>query len=427
MHLSPPLVPLSETSIFEQLESEVRTYCRSFPAVFRRAKGAELYDESGRRYIDFFCGAATLNYGHNNDAIKAALVDYLMRDEIIHALDCHTSGKRSFLERFAEIILVPRRLDYKVQFCGPTGTNAVEAALKLARKVTGRTGVFAFSGAFHGMSMGSLSVSSGWTTRAAAGVPLAHTTFFPYPAGPQGAFDTLELLARTLEDPYSGVEPPAAVILETVQLEGGVYAASREFLIGLRELTQRHGILMIIDDIQIGCGRSGKFFSFEQAGIVPDLVTLSKSISGYGMPMALLLMRRDLDRWQPGEHTGTFRGFQLALVAASAALDFWRDDHLESAVASHSNSMFTMLQGTLEARESDVAVRGRGLALGIDFTHAGGPARAQRVQQDCFTRGLIVERCGRRDEVVKVLPPLTIEPALLAEGCNILLDSIRHS
>ncbi|WP_438010590.1 diaminobutyrate--2-oxoglutarate transaminase [Sorangium sp. So ce321] len=409
-------------TIFEARESNVRLYCRKFPVVFSRARGSEVFDTSGKRYIDFLSGAGALNYGHNNEHLKRRLVDYLSSDGIVHALDTHTVAKREFLEQFQQTILHPRQLDYKVQFCGPTGTNSVEAALKLVRKVTGRTGVFAFAGAFHGMTLGSTSISSGRQVRASAGVPLANTTFIPYQDGPGGPFDSLAYMERLLEDPCSGVDLPAAVFVETIQMDGGVYVASPEWLKALRQLTQKHGILLVCDDIQVGCGRAGSFFSFERAGITPDLVTLSKSISGYGFPMALLLMRPELDQWRPGEHTGTFRGNQISFVGATAALDFWKSAAFESSIQQNGQ----LLSRTIRERLAPGgAVRGIGMVYGIDLAQEGGFERARQVQARCFDQGLIIELCGRADAVLKVLPPLTTGAAQLEEGCAILHEALR--
>src|SRR5436190_7416239 len=307
-------------SIYERLESDVRSYCRSFPASFTRAKGARLTADDGRTYIDFLAGAGALNYGHNHERIKGAILEYLAADGVIQGLDLHTPAKAAFLETFERLILEPRGLSYKVQFTGPTGTNAVEAAFKLARKATGRTGIFAFAGGYHGHSLGGLAATANRDHRAAAGVPLDNVTFMPFPFGQTAQIDTLGYLEAVLNDSHSGVELPAAVIVETVQGEGGVCVAPAEWMQRLRRICDDHGILLIVDDIQAGCGRTGPFFSFERAGIVPDLVTVSKSISGYGLPMSLVLMRPELDVWQPAEHTGTFRGNQLAFVAAEAAL-----------------------------------------------------------------------------------------------------------
>jgi diaminobutyrate-2-oxoglutarate transaminase len=407
-----------DDAVFRDLESEVRMYCRKFPAVFHRAKGAELFSEDGRSFVDFFCGAGTLNYGHNNDFIKTRVLDYLTADGITHGLDMHTTAKREFLSRFAQTVLAPRDLDYKVQFCGPTGTDAVEAALKLARKATGRTGVIAFTGAYHGMSRGSLAVTGSGPARRAGGVRGEDVTFVPYEDGPLGRFDSLDLIERLLADPSSGVEPPAAVIVEPMQMEGGVYPASAEWLRGLRELTERHGILLILDEIQAGCGRTGRFFCFEHAGIRPDVVTLSKSLGGYGLPLSLTVFRRELDVWRPGEHTGTFRGNQLAFVAATAACELWAQPGFQAGLEAAA-ARLRAFGAEVAGLDVGVGTRGLGVALGLDFG-AAGAERAERVQRYAFEHGLLVETCGRRDEVIKVLPPVAVDPAVLDRGLAVL-------
>lgn len=409
--------------VFTAMESEVRSYCRSFPAVFEKGKGAHLTAEDGTTYLDFFCGAGALNYGHNHEAIKRRLLDYLAADGVTHALDMHTTAKREFLARFAEVILAPRDLPYKVQFCGPTGADAVEAALKLARKATGRTGVVAFSGAYHGMTLGALSATTNPRARRAAGIPLNGTTFLPYEAGPHGDYDSTGLLRRILADPASGIGTPAAIIVEPVQMEGGIYPASAAWLRELRDIATEHKVLLIADEIQAGCGRTGTFFAFEHAGVRPDLVTLSKSISGYGLPMALVLLREELDVWLPGEHTGTFRGQQLSFIGASAALDFWADPGFLAnldASASHLQRFGTQIA----EREPGLRTRGRGMVLGLDLSAAGGSARAHAAQRHCFSRGLIVEACGREDEVIKVMPPLNVEATALEDGLAILAEAL---
>lgn len=407
---------------FEQYESEVRGYCRNFPATFSSAKGAWMTDTDGRRYLDFFCGAGVLNYGHNPDRIKQALLGYLMRDGITHTLDMYSEAKERFIDQFNEVILKPRGLHYKFQFPGPTGTNAVEAALKLARKVTGREQVVGFTNAFHGMTLGALAVTGNGFKRAGAGVPLSHTASLPFDGymGPES--DTLDYFEMMLNDDGSGLDMPAAVIIETVQAEGGVNVANIAWLRRLREITARHGIVLIVDDIQVGCGRTGKFFSFEEAGIVPDIVTLSKSLSGYGLPLALVLIKPELDQWAPGEHNGTFRGHCPAFVTATAALSLWKDDHLERAVFAKQAVIEKRLAHIATLAGAEATVRGRGMIQGIEFAD---PTLAGKVSVACFERGLIVETAGIDDQVLKLLPSLTIEDSELKLGLDIIEDSVR--
>lgn len=407
---------------FEQYESEVRGYCRNFPTVFSSAKGAWMSDVAGRRYLDFFCGAGVLNYGHNPDKIKQSLLGYLMRDGITHSLDMYTEAKQRFIERFNEVILQPRGLHYKFQFPGPTGTNAVEAALKLARKVTGREQVVGFTNAFHGMTLGALAVTGNGFKRAGAGVPLGHSASVPFDGYLGADTDTLDYFEALLSDGGSGMDKPAAVILETVQAEGGVNVASTAWLQRLRRLTQEHGIVLIADDIQVGCGRTGAFFSFEEAGIVPDIVTLSKSLSGYGLPLSLVLMKPEMDQWAPGEHNGTFRGHNPAFVTATAALGFWQDGRLMQAVAQKAQRVEQHLNAMVQRLTPDAKVRGRGLIWGVEFSD---PTLAGRVSQACFERGLIIETAGIDDQVLKLLPSLTISEAELQHGLDVIETSLR--
>lgn len=411
---------LPDTSIFESLESEVRSYCRNWPTVFDTARGSWITDESGREYLDFFAGAGSLNYGHNNPVLKKALLSYLERDGITHGLDMSTTAKRHLLETFEDTILRPRGLPYKVQFPGPTGTNAVESALKLARKVTGRESIVSFTNAFHGMTLGSLSVTGNAMKRAGAGIPLVHSTPMPFDNYLGEGAEDFQWFARLLDDSGSGLNRPAAVIVETVQGEGGVNVARPEWLRALADLCKQRDILLIVDDVQMGCGRTGPFFSFEIAGIQPDIVTLSKSIGGYGLPLALTLFKRDLDVWAPGEHNGTFRGNNPAFVTARVALEqYWSDDHLERSVVAKGELLYHALD-QLALGFQGVSTRGRGLVRGLVFDDA---SQADKVAQHAFEHGLLVETAGPQDEVVKLLPPLTITQDELEHGLGILVDA----
>ncbi len=408
---------------FERLESEVRGYVRSFPAVFATAEGERLVDEEGRAYLDFFAGAGVLNYGHNHPRLKARLLEYVEQGGVTHTLDMASSAKRRFLERFHEVILEPRGLPYKVQFPGPTGTNAVEAALKLARKVTGRHNVIAFTNGFHGMTLGSLAATGNAFKRAGAGVPLGNVSHLPFDGYLGARVDTVEALEAFLDDTGSGVDRPAAAIVETVQAEGGVNVARFEWLRRLADVLERHGVLLIVDDIQVGCGRTGPFFSFEPAGIVPDVVCLSKSISGYGLPMALVLLKEALDVWEPGEHNGTFRGHNPAFVTATEALSFWEDDRLSREVAEKTKTVTRRLQAIAAGHpEAGAEVRGRGLIQGLAFDD---PSVASRVSTECFRRGLVIETAGVDSQVLKLLPPLTIGERELAYGLEVIADAVE--
>ena len=412
-------------NIFEQMESEVRSYCRSFPVVFDRAKMSDMYTVSGEKYIDFFCGAGALNYGHNNDEINSALIEYLRSDGIMHSLDMHTRAKAEFIECFTDNILKPKNLDYKIMFCGPTGTNSNEAALKIARKYTGRTNVFSFMGAFHGMTMGSLGLTSSDFSRSGAGVPLTNTTFMPFPYGFNKSFDTIGYIENVLNDDHSGIEKPAAIFCETIQAEGGVIVADAEWLRRLRDLCTNHGILLACDEVQVGCGRSGSFFSFERAGIVPDLVSMSKSISGCGLPMSLLLIRPEFDCFKPGEHNGTFRGNQLAFVGAKKAIEYGIRTGLYDDVNRKGNIISNFIEEKILPLDGTFEHRGIGLIQGIDFSKSFVEDACAKVAKECFKNGLVIERAGRHDDVLKIMPALTISDDELTEGLEIILRSVN--
>lgn len=423
-------VPLQQESnvlnIFEKQESNVRSYCRNFPDIFHRAKGEFIYSESGREYIDFLAGAGALNYGHNNDYIKAKVMSYLDSDAIAHGLDMYTTAKKEFLEKFSQSILIPINLNYRIQFCGPTGTNAVEAALKLAKKIKNRAGIFSFMGAYHGMTLGSLSVSGNTSIRLGGNFTSNNVTFMPYPYGSMAKIDTIDFIESVLNDVNSGIEKPAAIILETVQAEGGVVVAPIEWMQRLRHLCDEHDILLICDDIQVGCGRTGPFFSFERAGIIPDMVVLSKSISGYGFPMSLLLIKPELDAWNPGEHTGTFRGNQLAFVGGTAALEYRKLINLEQDVQVKEFFLKRFLTKEIAPINPNIEIRGIGMIWGIDLAKFGGSDFAQKITSLCFELGLIVERVGRNDTVIKILPPLTIQMPTLQKGCAIIKKAFEE-
>ena len=414
------------TQPFEEYESQVRSYCRNFPTVFTTAKGSFLYDEDGKEYIDFFCGAGGLNYGHNNEYIKEKVLEYLQSDGVMHALDMYTAPKREFLEFYEEKILKPRGLHYKIQFPGPTGTNAVEAALKLARKVTGRSNVFAMMGGFHGMTLGSLALTTDASSRAGAGVPLYNVTHIPAPyMFPE--LDTIHYMETLLTDDHSGVEKPAAIVLETVQADGGINPFPVEWLQRVRALCDKYDILMVVDDIQVGCARTGWFFSFERAGIVPDIVTQSKSIGGYGMPFALVLIKPELDIWSPGEHNGTFRGYQLSMVAAKAGLEVMLNEHVEDKVRGQEKIIAQYMDEITALDPARVRTRGIGFIWGVDLYHCDPEGKASKQVLDlCFQNGLIVERVGRGNAVVKVMPDLLIDEATLRRGLDILKNAVAQ-
>lgn len=427
MSFMQPMQPVGENAkhnsgIFE-LESGVRSYCRNFNVTFAAGSGSTVTDVNGRTYIDFLSGCSALNYGHNDPDMIAALMEYLSSAKMVHGLDLQTEAKQRFMETFQSLILAPRSLSYKFQFTGPTGTNAVEAALKLARKVTGRSNVIAFTNGFHGVSLGALAATGNSGNRMGGAVNLPDITraHFDGYFGPDA--DTAQMLEKVLKDPSSGFDKPAAILLETVQGEGGLNVATGQWMQHIARIAKENGALLIIDEIQAGCGRTGTFFSFEPLGIEPDIITLSKSLSGFGLPMSLVLIRPQFDIWHPGEHNGTFRGNNLAFVTATVALEkFWADNSFAGDIKRRGQIIEKALDEM--AALSDVfRVKGRGMFRGLDVRDG---RFAAKVLKQCFSNGLIIEAAGPHDEVIKVLAPLSTPDSVLLDGLRVLREAIEH-
>jgi diaminobutyrate-2-oxoglutarate transaminase len=393
------------------------------PALFERASGSELIDAKGARWIDFLAGCSSLNYGHNDPDMKAALVDHITSDGIAMGLDLHTEAKGAFLDAFETHILAPRGMDHRVMFTGPTGANAVEAAMKLARKSTGRTNVIAFTNGFHGVTMGALAATGNGYHRGGAGMEASGVTRMPYDGYAEGV-DSAELLDKMLSDPASGVDAPAAILFETVQGEGGLNVASPDWVRRMAQVARKHGALLIVDDIQAGCGRTGRFFSFEEMGVIPDIVTMAKSVSGFGLPMALVLVRPEHDIFGPAEHNGTFRGNTHAFVTARIAIEkFWADDQFQRELA-HKTKMISGALSEVAALVPGAVLKGRGLMQGVDV---GSGELAAEICARSFDNGLVIETSGNEDQVVKILAPLTTPELTFRKGFNILLDATRDA
>ena len=414
---------MNNLEVFEKYESQVRSYCRKWPVEFSHAKGS-IVEANGKKYIDFFNGAGALNYGHNNEFIKEKLIEYIESDGIVHSLDMYASAKKSFIDYFENEVLIPRGLNYKIMFPNPTGTNAIEMAIKLARKNKKRSNIFALMGAFHGMTLGSLALTTERAAREGAGITLENVTHIAPPYYMNNTFDTIGYMKEILADDHSGIEKPAAIILETVQAEGGVYPFSVEFLKDLRKLCDEEDIILIVDDVQAGCARTGTFFSFERAGIKPDMVVMSKSIGGYGMPLAVVLIKPELDIFNPGEHNGTFRGFQLSMVTAKAGLEFMLKYNIEAEVKRKGDIVKEYLDKEIKPLlKGNMTTRGIGLMWGIEFNDG---KLSRSVLDKCFEKGLILELAGRGDSVLKIMPALTIEDELLTKGLDIIKESIKE-
>ncbi|GAB4085264.1 aspartate aminotransferase family protein [Myceligenerans cantabricum] len=411
--------------VFEKWESEIRGYSRTWPTVFNSASNARQVDEAGKSYIDFFAGAGVLNFGHNNERMKRAVIAFLEADGIVHSLDMATTAKREFLEGFADTVLAPRGMTMRMQFMGPTGSNAVEAALKLARRVTGRRDVVAFTHGFHGMTLGSLALTANEYFRNAAGVPLENVVRLPFETAPGGGTESLDTYRALLADGSSGLRPPAAFVVETIQAEGGVNVASREWLQAVQQLARDVDALFVIDDIQVGCGRTGSYFSFDGMDLDPDIVCLAKGIGGFGTPLAMNLVKPEHDaRWSPGEHTGTFRGQGLSFVAGREALRYFDDDVLMTQVRTKGETMVNALRMIARDAGKGFEVRGRGMVQALDL---GDGALAKAVTAECFENGLLVCPCGTGGRVLKVIPPLTIGDDDLADGLEILAAAVKHT
>lgn len=437
----PELPPMAPSTAHEGIlrrqslrESAARTYARSLPIVPVRARGLTIEGADGRRYLDCLSGAGTLALGHNHPVVLEAIRSVLDSGAPLHILDLATPVKDGFTnELFATL---PRELAERgrVQFCGPAGTDAVEAAFKLVRTATGRDGMFAFSGAYHGMTQGALEASGGARRVGVTRLPYPYSYRCPFgTGGERGAELSARWAENLLDDPKSGVGRPAGMILEPVQGEGGVIPAPDGWLRRMREITAARDVPLIVDEVQTGVGRTGAFWAIDHTGTVPDVLVLSKAIGG-SLPLAVIVYREELDAWEPGAHAGTFRGNQLAMAAGAATLAYVRENRLAERAAELGDRMLARL-GELAVRHDCVGdVRGRGLMLGVELVgadaepDAGGarpaaPELASAVQQECLARGLIVELGGRHGAVVRLLPPLTISD----EQADAILDRLADA
>ncbi|WP_420000566.1 diaminobutyrate--2-oxoglutarate transaminase family protein [Streptomyces boninensis] len=422
-------------------ESTARTYARSLPIVPVRARGLTIEGADGRRYLDCLSGAGSLALGHNHPVVLEAIRSVLDSGAPLHVLDLATPVKDAFTTELFRSLPAGLADRAKVHFCGPAGTDAVEAALKLTRAATGRRGLLAFTGAYHGMTAGALGASG---ARGAA-VPAAEAgvTRLPYPydyrcpygvGGAHGAQLAARWTESLLDDPRGGVEPPAAMIVEPVQGEGGVLPAPDAWLRRMRELTAARGIPLIADEVQTGVGRTGAFWGVQHSGVTPDVMVLSKAIGG-SLPLAVIVYDQDLDVWPQGAHAGTFRGNQLAMAAGAATLKFVREEDLARHAESLGARMLAQLRGLAERHACVGDVRGRGLMIGVELVdpgadagkapHPADPALASAVQAECLARGLIVELGGRHGAALRLLPPLTLTDEQASAVLSRLADAIE--
>lgn len=427
-------------------ESNARTYPRRIPLALKRGKGIYVEDIEGRIFIDCLAVAGTLALGHNHPAVVDA-IQRALRDEVpMQTLDLTTPIKDEFVHELFSLLPEELARNGKIQFCGPTGSDAVEAALKLVRTATGRDTILAFHGAYHGMTHGSLSLMGNLAPKQAIRGSMANVHFLPYPyayrcpfglGGEAGERVGIEYITNVLNDPESGILKPAGIILEAVQGEGGVIPASSSWLRKLRALTQTLGIPLIVDEVQTGLGRTGRIFAFEHAGIVPDVVVLSKAIGG-GLPLSVVVYRASLDTWQPGAHAGTFRGNQLGMAGGAAAMRYIRAERLDMHAAELGSRFQHQLEELQQSHPEIGDVRGRGLMIGMEIVnpavepdrHGRPPqdrTRALAIQAACLRRGLIVELGGREGSTLRFLPPLIITQDQLDVVLGIVAEAVRES
>ena len=408
-------------------ESAARTYARHLPIVPVRALGMTVHGADGRSYLDCLAGAGTLALGHNHPVVVDAIRRVLDAGAPLHALDIATPVKDDFTAALFEVLPEELARDGRVHFCGPAGTDAVEAAFKLVQTATGRGGLLAFTGAYHGMTAGAMAATGNVAVRAPLAGPALEVSRLPFPysyrcpfgiGGEQGERIAVRYAESLLDDPNGGVLPPAGMIVEPVQGEGGVVPAPDEWLREIRRITAERGIPLIADEIQTGVGRTGAFWAVQHSGVVPDVLVLSKAIGG-SLPLAVIVYRAELDQWAPGAHTGTFRGNQLAMAAGAATLRFVRDANLSERAASLGARITGELRSLAAERPCIGEVRGRGLMIGLELvapdaapdalgSRPAAPGLAARARALCLQRGLIVELGGRHDTVLRLLPPLVM-------------------
>ena len=421
-----------------EFESSARSYPRKFPVALVKAKGSWVEDADGRKYLDFLCGAGTLALGHNNDEVNKAMMDLIASGAPLHTLDLTTPAKDRFVEKIFSTLPEELRKNARIQFCSPSGTDATDAAIKLCKTATGRGSVMAFSGGYHGMGHGALALTGNHNAKNKVQNLMPGVQFMPYPysyrcpfglGGEAGTKAASAYFERMLKDPESGVTRPAAVILEAIQGEGGVIPAPRSFLQTVRRVTKELSIPLILDEIQCGMGRSGNIWAFEDAGIVPDVILMSKAIGG-SQPMSVVVYSKDLDTWTAGAHAGTFRGNQLAMAAGTVVLDKISDPAFLGEVKRKGN----IIMDAMLRLKDDVSiigdVRGRGLMLGIEFIDPAGKKDimgnpepsgeiAAEIQRRCFERGLIMEKGGRNGSVMRCLCALNVSDSEISTMLDI--------
>lgn len=417
----------------EELESKARSYPRSVPIAIEEGQGATMRDADGNTFLDFFGGAGVLNVGHGNPAVAAAATQQQQR--LVHALDFPTRTKVTLMRKLRRLLPGSLKETARFHFGGPTGSDAVEAALKLTRAHTARQTVIAFQGSYHGMTSEALAATSDTHCGGPLTTPV-HFMPYPYcyrcPLGLQRDSCRLacaKLLDTSLSDPHSGIETPAAVLIEPIQGEGGTIVPPEGYLAEVRRITERHDVPLIVDEIQTGFGRTGLMFACDHDGVTPDVITLSKAIGGIGYPLSCIAYDEKLDTWAPGSHIGTFRGHQVAMAAGSAAIDFIEEMDLPAHASELGEVALHALSEAAESIRAIGEVRGRGLMIGVELisdeeSRKPSPELAAAVRRACCERGLIIEVGGHYGNVARFLPPLVLTKSLLLKGIDIFLETL---
>ncbi|HZG70905.1 MAG TPA: aspartate aminotransferase family protein [Chondromyces sp.] len=432
-------------SMQEKRESNARSYPRRLPLAIKRAEGIYVTDMDGKQYIDCLAGAGTLALGHNHAVVREAIEDVMQSYIPLHTLDLTTPVKEAFVDEVFASLPQSFAEKAKIHFCGPTGADAIEAALKLVKTATGNRAILSFQGGYHGSTHGTLSITGTIGPKKNIHALVPDTHFLPYPyeyrcpfgVGKEGHRIGTTYIESLLDDPECGIVKPAGIVVEIVQGEGGAIPAPIEWLKELRRITRERDIPLIIDEVQTGIGRTGKMFAFEHAGIEPDVLVLSKAIGG-SLPLSVVVYDRRLDKWEPGTHIGTFRGNQMAMAAGKATLRFVKENHLPE--HAHKIGIYLTAQlKTLQKQMSSIGdVRGRGLMIGIEIinptkqpnqigSYPAYPELARKIQQECFNRGLILEVGGRFGTVIRLLPPLIISKEQIDEVLQRFQEAITSA
>lgn len=422
----------------KEKEAAIFSYSRQMPIAVKRAKGAIIEDVDGNHFIDFFSCAGVVNVGHCNEFVLEYVRE--QQNNLIHALDLPTENKVNLIDKILEQLPEEIRDEYKVGFTGPTGSDAIEAAIKLAKLATGRSGLVVFYGSYHGMTSGALSATSNLNLKSGISALIPDVHFIPYSYCYRCPFDQhkssckmscIRHLEEMLENPHSGIQKPAAILIEPIQGEGGVVIPPDGYLERLVQVAHKHDIVVIFDEIQAGFFRTGEFLSSQHTQAVPDIYTMSKGIGGIGFPLAAIVYNKRIEKWQAGKHIGTFRGNQVSIAAGNGAFDFIKENQVPDHVAEMGAFIKEKLDNLMEEMPFIGEVRGRGLFFGIEYVHDRITKKpdteiVKEIRQRCFQKGLIFEIGGHYNNVIRLLPPLVITPGLITRAMDIFGEVNRE-